>query len=96
MMASSGQTGACKNSLCKHFNNEHNTYKCKAKGCRKRWKICQTGVHDTVPESGKYVICGKCHDHPAGGPDGFMEYEDLSEVIIVELSRNGAELVACC
>lgn len=30
MTASSGATGACRNKHCEHFNNEHNTYTCKA------------------------------------------------------------------
>lgn len=56
-------------SECKHANNEHNKYKCKETGCRKRWKICQTGSHSTT----KWATCAKCEDHPGGGPDGFEQ-----------------------
>jgi hypothetical protein len=55
-------------------NNEHKVHQCKAYGCRKKWKICQTGAHGTE----SYAICQKCPGHPAGGPDGFEEYEDLT------------------
>ena len=75
MTTSSGLPGSCKNSKCKHLNNEHNTYKCREHGCRRQWKICQTGSHETT----FYAICAKCHDHPAGGPDGFEDMEDLTK-----------------
>lgn len=75
MTASSGQTGTCNNKNCGHWNNEHNRYTCKEQGCRKQWKICQTGDHGFT---GKYAICSKCSDHPAGGPDGFEEMIDMS------------------
>jgi hypothetical protein len=74
MSASSGLTGFCKNSECKHANNEHNKFTCKEQGCRKQWKICQTGSHTTT----KYAICAKCTAHPGGGPDGFENWEDLT------------------
>ena len=74
MSASSGLTGFCKNLKCKQANNKHNKYKCKETGCRKQWKICQNGSHSTT----KWATCAKCEDHPAGGPDGFREDEDLT------------------
>ncbi|EFW13392.1 predicted protein [Coccidioides posadasii str. Silveira] len=43
MSASSGVNGWC--DVCRHPNNEHNYYTCTATGCRKKFKICQTGSH---------------------------------------------------
>ncbi|CAI7611734.1 unnamed protein product [Penicillium pancosmium] len=77
MTASSGQSGVCSNAKCGHWNNEHNSYKCKETNCRKRWKVCQTGDHGV---SGKYALCAKCPDHPAGGPDGF---DDIIKLIFI-------------
>ncbi|KGO71383.1 hypothetical protein PITC_021520 [Penicillium italicum] len=75
MTASSGQAGSCRNAKCNHWNDAHNRYTCKEAGCRKQWKICQTGDHGI---SGKWAICSKCEAHPAGGPDGFEEWIDLT------------------
>jgi hypothetical protein len=44
MSANSGLTGFCKSPKCKYPNNEHDKNKCKETGCRKQWKICQTGL----------------------------------------------------
>jgi hypothetical protein len=61
MSASSGAKGVC--TKCDHVNNEHNTYTCEAAGCRKKFKVCQTGSH-TGTISGTYVLCKACPDHP--------------------------------
>jgi hypothetical protein len=61
MSASSGAKGVC--TKCDHVNNEHNTYTCEAAGCRKKFKVCQTGSH-TGTTSGTYVLCKACPDHP--------------------------------
>ncbi|KAI0388308.1 hypothetical protein F5Y17DRAFT_453337 [Xylariaceae sp. FL0594] len=60
MSASSGASGFCK--ACNHTNNEHNYYTCEAQGCRKKFKVCQTGNHDSV-DSGAYVLCKACPEH---------------------------------
>ncbi|KAL4927729.1 uncharacterized protein BDV17DRAFT_116521 [Aspergillus undulatus] len=63
MSASSGQSGFC--DICSHANNEHNYYTCTAQGCRKRFKICQTGSHQEFNIAGNiYVLCKWCPDHP--------------------------------
>ncbi|KAG4412785.1 hypothetical protein IFR04_014076 [Cadophora malorum] len=74
--ASSGRPGWCQ--VCSHQNNEHNFYQCeawvgggrkkkggsKATRCPNEFSICQSPAHDG------YTVCGKCHDHPGGGPGG--------------------------
>ncbi|KAH7008747.1 hypothetical protein EDB80DRAFT_447168 [Ilyonectria destructans] len=63
MSASSGAKGWC--SICSHPNNEHNSYTCEARGCRKKFKVCQTGSHDEWgAQEGVYVLCKACPDHP--------------------------------
>jgi hypothetical protein len=61
MSASSGTKGFC--SVCGHANNEHNSYTCEAKSCRKKFKVCQTGSHPGETQ-GAYVLCKACPDHP--------------------------------
>lgn len=63
MSASSGSKGFC--NVCSHANNEHNTYTCDVKGCRKKFKVCQTGSHvEWNVEEGVYVLCKACTLHP--------------------------------
>lgn len=63
MSASSGSKGFC--NVCSHANNEHNTYTCDVKGCRKKFKVCQTGSHmEWNAEDGAYVLCKACALHP--------------------------------
>ena len=61
MSASSGSKGVC--GVCGHANNEHNSYTCEARGCRKKFKVCQTGSHQDA-RNGTYVLCKGCPDHP--------------------------------
>lgn len=42
MSASSGAKGVC--SRCPHVNNEHNTYTCEAKGCKRNLKSAKREV----------------------------------------------------
>ena len=72
MTASSGQTGTCRNKHCKHYNNEHNTLNCLAPGCKKTWKVCQTGDHGG---DGGYAWCRTCEDHPAAAPNDSVEID---------------------
>ncbi|KAK4119393.1 hypothetical protein N657DRAFT_581818 [Parathielavia appendiculata] len=62
MSASSGVDGWC--NVCSHANNEHNYYTCEAKGCRKKFKVCQTGSHQEWEIEAGYVLCKWCRDHP--------------------------------
>ncbi|KAL4990931.1 hypothetical protein BDW68DRAFT_185413 [Aspergillus falconensis] len=63
MSASSGQSRFC--SICSHANSDHNHYTYTAGGCRKCFKICQTGSHEGLNITGNiYVLCGWCLDHP--------------------------------
>jgi hypothetical protein len=44
---------------------EHNSYVCEARGCRKRFKVCQTGSHtEWDVQEGAYVLCKWCPNHP--------------------------------
>lgn len=48
-----------------HANNEHNTYTYDVKGCRKKFKVCQTGSHiELNVEEGAYVLYKACALHP--------------------------------
>lgn len=75
MSTSSGLAGFCTNPKYKHANNKHNKCKCKETGYRKQQKVYQTGSHSTT----KWALCKKCEEHPAGRPDDFKEYEDLTQ-----------------
>nr|KMM71103.1 hypothetical protein CPAG_07410 [Coccidioides posadasii RMSCC 3488] len=67
MSASSGVNGWC--DVCRHPNNEHNYYTCTATGCRKKFKICQTGSHVEFNITGhEYVLCKWCPNHPYSSP----------------------------
>lgn len=66
MSASSGLKGFCE--VCEHANNEHRKWKCTAKGCKKKWMVCQTGAgHQEWGMKGgnatEYVVCVRCDDH---------------------------------
>ncbi|KAF2006215.1 hypothetical protein P154DRAFT_255434 [Amniculicola lignicola CBS 123094] len=73
--SSSGRKGSCTG--CNHLNSEHTYEKCKAKGCRKQWKICQV--------NGQWRLCAECTDHPGGGPDGTESDDEVT-------MRNGDRL----
>ncbi|QSS56810.1 hypothetical protein I7I53_05124 [Histoplasma capsulatum var. duboisii H88] len=67
MSASSGVSGWC--DFCQHLNNEHTYYTGTATGCRKKFKICQTGSHAEFGITGhEYVLCKWCPNHPYSSP----------------------------
>ena len=82
MSASSGLTGEC--SVCSHYYNEHNRFRCEgsdkkkaSKGkykyekCKTWWYICQQGSHEFAGDRvNAYMVCHGCSAHPGGGPDG--------------------------
>ncbi len=65
MTTSSGVSGFCNNTNCKHANNEHKIKPCAAPGCLVRWKRCQvaSGCNGVY-----YRICKRCEAHPAAVP----------------------------
>lgn len=79
MTVRSGLKGFCQNKACLHANDGHYRWTCKAKGCRKTFKICRTGCHGKDGNDAKDKLCMKCHDHPGGGPSDVEWADDFTE-----------------